>query len=124
MCLISKSKWTIAKGDIVCYKCLYPIKKKPFWKRWFSFFKYYYITPYRYSKIKDKILKPKEKHDGVMIIDDKYVIEEGFIHTYNTFYKPSSKYHIFKCIIPDGTRYYYNELGFASKEIIFKERVA
>ena len=124
MCLISKSKWTIAKGDIVCYKHLYTNKKKPFWKRLFSFFKYYYRTPYMGFKV-DNIHFKAEGNEDVLLFNGEFIIKRGFIHTYRYPYNfiQDQTNHMFKCIIPDGTKYYIGNGEYASKEIIFLERL-
>ena len=124
MCLISKSKWTIAKGDIVCYKHLYTNKKKPFWKRLFSFFKYYYRTPYMGFKVNDIHLRAKGSED-VKFLDGEFIVNGGFIHTYKYPYSSiqNQTNHVFKCIIPDGTKYYVGNGEYASKEIIILERL-
>lgn len=125
MCLISKSKWTIAKGDIICYKHLYAIKKKPFWKRLFSFFKYYYRTPYMRFKVNDIHLRAKGSEE-VIFSNGEFIIKGGFIHTYKYLlysYTQDQANHMFKCIIPDGTKYYIGDGEYASKEIIILERL-
>lgn len=124
MCLISKSKWTIAKGDIICYKHLYAIKKKPFWKRLSSFFKYYYRTPYMGFKVNDIHLRAKGSED-VKFLDGEFIVKGGFIHTYKYPYSYTQDQadHMFKCIIPDGTKYYIGDGEYASKEIIILERL-
>lgn len=136
MCLSSNEIFPIkAKEDIVCYKELLLSKDKK-----------YYMTPYIYTRVNrtEKSINGYKLKSGVLgfiihmisssilkIFNHPYSIEVscGFIHTYNfnglyKLRKGKDRYlHIYKCIIPKGTLYYYDIFGYTSTSIIFKQRV-
>lgn len=133
MCLFSNEIFPIkSKEDIVCYKELLLSKDEK-----------YYMTPYIYTrvnrteksingyKLKSEILGfiTHMISSGILkIFNHPYSIEvsRGFIHTYNELSIPRKMdeyLHIYKCIIPKGTLYYYSIFGYASRSIIFKQRV-
>lgn len=75
-------------------------------------------------KVNDRHLRAKGSED-VKFLDGEFIVKGGFIHTYKYFYGSiqNQTYHVFKCIIPDGTKYYVGNGEYASKEIIILERL-
>ncbi len=104
MCFTITKPEKIAKKDIVCYKTFYPLNAKA---------KNDYRSPYYgalYSLGKTYTVKRFGK--GYSHFDDTDIINEG-IHSYSNL-EDTKKWEmcgdevLVKCIIPKGTKYYYN----------------
>lgn len=113
MCLVTKqSNWLIAEKDIKCYKMLDTNIGGDF------------VTPYERTWVDDSIIRGERlftaektshyetffpSYDGTCVIDD------GAIHCYRNwlhgFTNAFGSFHLFKCIIPKGTRYAIGEGG-------------
>lgn len=118
----------VAKGDILCYKFLYPEEHK-------------WSTPLMHMDIAfDEVLTPermhrcknKEIYTEDMLGDKVYACTEGFFHSYARCLDPMLPAYrhceCFLAIIPQGTEYYVswdgNDILVASKRIIITEERA
>lgn len=125
MCLQTfETKERIAESDIVCYKILRMLDNGRF------------ATPYVGKKVSNKVLCGKRlfKPSFFSIKDIRNVsnfkeIRRGYIHCYAS--KPNPHYVmsreiVFKCVIPKGTRYWYDEIygEYAARKIRFVEEMA
>lgn len=138
MCLLSDTnEKKIATRGIFCYKVVQEPKENDG----------FYMTPYREAYIlKSEIIglksfKPSE-NEGIIkksdVYPDKYLIGEGFIHTClyakdafeiarrcNDMFEGT--FVVYLCVIPENAVYFEGrdlngKCGFASSEIIFKEK--
>lgn len=106
----------IASTDIPCFKVLslvsYPDEP-------------YYESPVQGEKYFDKNcgVDTVEKTDNCELLNRFGAIYEG-LHTYSTYDRAESRRwsieFIFNCVIPKGTRYYYNKIDqeYVSEKII------
>lgn len=125
-----------AKENIICYKALNISNNGK-----------YHITPYMKTKInKDEksIIGYRMKSDILEFIFHityclirlifghshlyPFEIGKGFIHTiyekrYINYYRFPRTDLMYRCIIPKGTLYYEDEYSYASRSIIFIEKV-
>lgn len=128
----------IAQEDIPCYKIVAcDIHTEP--KKWYT---PYYITELSEEQLNGKCpLYSNDIFPDFMFITKDNEVHGGAIHTYKYefnalddvkfAYSPSWKTeletHVFRCIIPKGTIYaegiYGLCQGYASKQIIFKEKI-
>lgn len=122
MCFLVDPKHShkqIAKRDIVCYKVLSESYTSP-----------YYSQKYEINKIYKHYIG-RAFNTGF----EDAVIEEGF-HSCSTkkyaisfrrrlIINPQCKFIIVRCIIPQGSEYYYNseEKEYVSNQIIIKEQI-
>lgn len=135
MCLsVGHNLVLVATEDITCYKIVVCDDKG----RW--------CTAYKHTQLSEEQLSGKKPFyaDGVFVnnifitIDRK--VEGGAIHTffdvkdaaYHAEHKNFPDFgvyegHVYRCIIPKGTIYiegfYGGDKSYASKEIIFKEKI-
>jgi len=146
MCLNTKtSVYSVAENDIKCYKVLLLCDGE-------------FMTPYQKTPIRKIVVDGKtpffadgEKSikgmdynsDNTSVYDafsNKYVIGNGFIHTYKSltsawylknhieFIHPKYVCCIFECEIPKGAKYYegeddFYEVAFASEKIKFIKEI-
>ena len=133
MCLnTTKNCFRYAKNDIECYKVLVEGS-------------YHYETPFAREIVRSLHLNGKEPFAAkgrayTRLFNNSRSIDIGYIHTFTNLenaikdcycwygiYLPND-IHIFKCVIPKGTRYAIGQFkewkdAYASKQIIFKEEV-
>ena len=135
MCLIKDKKHhpfnrpLIAEEDIVCYKQLCTNRSNAI------------VTPYEKIPIPTKcIQKNKKKRIPFKaeilnkfefiwrhVLGFSNIVTDGFIHTFSL--SVSHQYlfcseHVFRCIIPKGTKYFIGEGDeYASEQIIFREQL-
>lgn len=132
MCLETKSKSRIAVGDIVCYKAL----------SYSNIDSDALVTPFMRTPVNKRILSGKclfHAKGKQRILPASYApgnygvqVDKGFIHVWKDaeFAMKIHKGPIFKCIIPEGTRYYDGRfngwIGYDSmcaEKIRFVERI-
>ena len=113
MCLVTKqSDWLIAEKDIKCYKMLDTNMGGDF------------VTPYERTLVDDSIIRGERLFTARKAslyetffprYNGTYDIDEGAIHCYRNwlrgFINALGSYHLFKCVIPKGTRYAIGEDG-------------
>ena len=143
MCLVAKNNhcFRVATKDIVCYKVISVHTYNEEHARATGIDKWY-LTPYRQFEIPCEVVngsKPMKAIGKCHIkrIDDEFIVDSGYIHTFAEYPKQwlvnidgSHPYHVFKCIIPKGTRYVKGTFcgggffeSYASKQIVFIEEV-
>ena len=143
MCLVAKNNncFRIARKDIVCYKVIAIYTAKGNYAKAIGNDKKY-LTPYRKVEIPWEIIigaEPMKAFGKCTTIRSgtECIIDSGYIHTFAEYPKQwlvnindSHPYHVFKCIIPKGTRYvkgtFYGSTlseSYASKQIVFIEEV-
>lgn len=139
MCLTAKRNcFRYAKEDIECYKVVKKVKCGSVYKKIHGV-DFVYETPYLNVIISEDIISGKEPmlaHGKCETTrsDGECCIRSGYIHTFSDYpnawcfnRQHREEYHVFKCIIPKGTRYakgYFGGVGaYASKKIIFIEEM-
>ena len=139
MCLITNNITpSIATEDIICYKRLDLVNGC-------------FRTPFLHKKVCNKKniigykqaigcfekLTRKKYFEYTSYKGDLYSLSKGFIHTYSTFGKilknsvtfdicgrMTTKSHMFKCIIPKGSKYWVGQdLDLCSDKIIYKKEI-
>lgn len=127
MCLYKDKKFhphnrpLVAKEDIVCYKKLHQVGKDT------------YITPCTDTQVPIECIRDKVPFKARILFKFKFIwnhifgfgncVKDGFIHSFQSNYA-YSRYIIFKCIIPKGTKYFVgDEVDYASEQIIFVEQL-
>lgn len=143
MCLIAKNNhcFRIAHKDIVCYKIMAVYTYNENYAKVIGCDKKY-LTPYREVEIPWEVISGAEPMKSVgkcktVRSGTECMIDSGYIHTFAEYPKQwlinigdSHPYHVFKCIIPKGTRYVKGTFcgggffeSYASKQIVFIEEV-
>lgn len=125
MCLTTAQKHpSIVSRDRICYKIMYYEKRKFLWFKWNSIRSA--AVGFRYT------LNKLYKTDfGVKDYKEFKIINQGFhsyrsynqaIRIYQEYYSNIPEAHIFRCIIPKGSKCYSGRDGcLASNQIIIKE---